>query len=78
MPPNSIAGEHDVARHCTKKDFVDDAMTELEASSFAPESDDPDISVNWLDYYSGDLAHRIDCVCKDMSAEREQVSPIAV
>ena len=46
-------------------------MTELDARAFTPVADDPNISVNWLEFYEGNFDDRIDAVCKDMSAERD-------
>ncbi len=74
MPPNSqIPDTDNLARHCTKsRDFVDpDVMTELTPGTFAPTEDDPDVSVNWIEYYEGTFDDRIDAVCKDMSSERD-------
>ena len=71
MPDQSILPSHHVARHCSKKDFFDDTMTEVLASTFSPDVDDPGISVNWLEFYNGGFNYRIDAVCRDMSAERD-------
>lgn len=46
-------------------------MTELDARAFTPVADDPNISVNWLEFYEGNFDDRIDALCRDMSAERD-------
>lgn len=71
MPDESIPGGDHVARHCTRTDFVDEKMTQLFRHAFEPIGDDPDISVNWLEFYNADFDTRIDAVCRDMSSERE-------
>ena len=71
MPDESIPGGDHVVRHCTRQDLVDDEMTELFSRAFEPIDDDPDISVNWFEFYDGDFATRRNAVCKDMSSERD-------
>lgn len=69
---SQIPDSDHVARQCTKtKDFADDEMTELKPGTFSPREDDPDVSVNWIEYYEGTMDDRIDAVCKDMSSERD-------
>ena len=70
---DDISDDHQVARHCTRKDFTDDGMTELESRTFEPTETNPEISVNWLEFYQDqfdELGDRINAICQDMSAER--------
>ena len=73
MPANDPVPNVDhIARHCTKqRDFVNEQVTELKPGTFATTDEDPEISVNWLEYYGDTLAVRRDAVCRDMSAERD-------
>lgn len=71
MANRELDEEHHVARHCSKKDFVDDEMTELNGDVYLPDNDELGVSVNWMECYEGSQKKQVDAVCKDMAAERD-------
>ncbi len=70
MPPRKIQDHHHVAKHCSAKDFADDEMTELNEDVLAPTMENPDVSVNWLEYHRGKRETQIAAVCRDIASER--------
>lgn len=55
MPEKPIADAHHVARHCNfAKDFSGDPeYVALHGSAFEPTAENPNVSVNWREYFTG-------------------------
>lgn len=60
-----LTRDHHVARHCSIL-LMNETRTEVSPTAFEPSADNLEISVNWLEYHSGEDAARIGAVCQDL------------
>ncbi len=76
MTAREIEDDHTLAKHCTLRVFADpETRTELTPSAFEPTEDNPEISVNWLEFHAGDIDDRLHLVREDLARNRS-VKPI--
>lgn len=70
MPNQELSLEHDVARHCTQKDFSDDNSEWLTGLVFEPTEKNPVISVNWVDFYDGSFEKKLEKLRQELKQIR--------